>query len=187
VTFRSGVNVLANNVTLSFLSSNSARANFSTSLLWVTNHSITAEYVPTGLFEASTSGALQQTVNCPVISLDALGDGEVGLAYSDSAAAAGGSYSYNVTSGSLPPGLTLDGGSGLVSGTPTQAGPFSFRITASDTFGCSGFRDYALTIDVPAIETSVSSNRNPSEFKEYVTFSASRMWNGCFRSVKSVM
>lgn len=38
---------------------------------------------------------------------------------------------YAVTSGTLPPGLTLDGNTGQVQGVPTQAGTFTFTVTAS--------------------------------------------------------
>ncbi|MBN2147831.1 MAG: putative Ig domain-containing protein [Anaerolineales bacterium] len=38
--------------------------------------------------------------------------------------------SFYLSAGSLPPGLALDGESGLLSGTPTQPGPYTFEITA---------------------------------------------------------
>lgn len=42
---------------------------------------------------------------------------------------------YSISAGSLPPGLTLDGVSGVLSGTPTQAGSYSFSVTASNRVG----------------------------------------------------
>lgn len=52
-----------------------------------------------------------------------------GVAYSHQFNATGGSgsYAFGVVSGSLPPGLTLTSG-GLLSGTPTLAGNYSFEI-----------------------------------------------------------
>jgi hypothetical protein len=44
---------------------------------------------------------------------------------------AGQGATYAVTSGALPPGLTLDGSTGQVQGVPTQAGTFAFTVTAS--------------------------------------------------------
>ncbi|NTW03739.1 MAG: hypothetical protein HGA19_21110, partial [Oscillochloris sp.] len=41
---------------------------------------------------------------------------------------------FIITAGSLPPGLQLDA-TGLLHGTPTTAGSFSFTITASNTTG----------------------------------------------------
>ena len=62
--------------------------------------------------------------------------GAVGSPYSFAFAGAGGCgpalpYQYNLLSGSLPPGLTL-AKSGLVSGTPTHAGSWSFWVNLSD-------------------------------------------------------
>lgn len=50
--------------------------------------------------------------------------------------------------GTLPPGLTLSSG-GLLSGTPTLAGSFTFSIKATDTDGQSGVQQYVMQIFVP--------------------------------------
>ena len=52
----------------------------------------------------------------------------------------------------LPPGLSL-GGDGVVSGTPTSEGDFSFRIQASLN-GASHFQTYALTVRKPLVVTA---------------------------------
>ena len=62
--------------------------------------------------------------------------GAVGSPYSHTFGGAGGCgpalpYQYTVLSGSLPPGLSL-AQSGHVSGTPTQAGSWSFWVNLSD-------------------------------------------------------
>jgi hypothetical protein len=44
--------------------------------------------------------------------------------------AAGSGSSYQLTSGTLPPGTTLDASTGLLSGTPTRAGTYGPVITA---------------------------------------------------------
>jgi hypothetical protein len=53
---------------------------------------------------------------------------QVGQAYSQTNVASGGTtpYTYTVFSGSLPAGTSLNASSGLVSGTPTAAGAFSY-------------------------------------------------------------
>jgi len=45
----------------------------------------------------------------------------------------GPTYAFSVVSGSLPPGLTLGAATGLLSGTPTAAGTFSFTVQAACT------------------------------------------------------
>jgi hypothetical protein len=42
---------------------------------------------------------------------------------------------FTVSSGTLPTGLTLDSVSGLISGTPTKAGSYTFQVTASNSAG----------------------------------------------------
>ena len=68
-----------------------------------------------------------------------------------------GSYSFSLTSGLLPQGLTLNA-NGSFSGAPTQSGNFNFRVTAtgfSGGFGsCSAFQDYALTVNCPTVSLS---------------------------------
>ena len=44
-------------------------------------------------------------------------------------------YSYTITQGSLPGGLTLDPTSGIISGTPTTSGTFSLTVQATNSGG----------------------------------------------------
>ncbi len=54
-------------------------------------------------------------------------------------------YQFAVTSGSLPPGVRL-ARSGVISGTATQSGEFSFTATAIDADGCRTTRNYSLLV-----------------------------------------
>jgi hypothetical protein len=58
-----------------------------------------------------------------------------------------GNYTFSVSSGSLPPNLTLTP-AGVLGGTPTTAGSYTFTIQASDTNdpGLTGTRQYTLTV-----------------------------------------
>lgn len=58
----------------------------------------------------------------------------IGVAYSATIAATGGvpPYTFAVTTGALPTGITLNPTTGVLSGTPTSAGSFVFTITATD-------------------------------------------------------
>jgi hypothetical protein len=55
-------------------------------------------------------------------------------------------FSFVVTAGALPPGLTL-GSAGLLSGTPTAAGAYAFTVTATDQTSASGSQTYTVTIN----------------------------------------
>ena len=59
-----------------------------------------------------------------------------------------GSDTWSVTSGALPCGLTLDPGSGVISGTPTAAGPSSFAVSATDTGNPAQTATQQLTLTV---------------------------------------
>ena len=69
-----------------------------------------------------------------------------GRPYSATVVASGGTgpYTYSVSAGALPPGLTLNPATGVISGTMTTQGSFSFTISALDTLGNTGSRAYAL-------------------------------------------
>ncbi len=98
---------------------------------------------------------------CPTITLSpsSLPNGTAGSPYSQTIAASGGlsPYTFTVTSGSLPPGLTLAPSSGQISGTPSATGPFNFTVTAKDANNCTGSQPYSITINCPAIAVNPST------------------------------
>jgi hypothetical protein len=89
-------------------------------------------------------------VVCPIITVNppTLPNGTVGTAYNQTLSASGGTapYTFTVSSGALPGGLTLNSATGAITGTPNAAGTFNFSITATDTNGCTGSRLYTVTI-----------------------------------------
>jgi hypothetical protein len=95
---------------------------------------------------------------CPAITLAPAGlpNGALGAAYNQQITAGGGgvgNYQFAVSSGALPPGLTLNYGNGQLSGTPTATGTYRFTITTTFVLsGCPGRREYTLTI-VPSCTT----------------------------------
>ena len=69
-------------------------------------------------------------------------------------------YSYAVTNGALPPGLTLTPG-GVLSGTPTTAGSYTFTVTATDSTGNTGSRQYTLVVAIPNATPAPAPTRAP--------------------------
>jgi len=87
-----------------------------------------------------------------------LADGQIGVAYSQlfDTAATGATVPlvFSRTGGTLPAGITL-GGNGLLAGTPTEFGSFSFTVAVSDSSSAalggpfSESRSYTLVIQPP--------------------------------------
>ncbi|MGK5056656.1 IPT/TIG domain-containing protein [Janthinobacterium sp. LB2P49] len=115
--------------------------------------------VTTGGGTSATSGADQFTyVVPPTISVapSVLPAITASTVYNQTISASGGvtPYSFAITSGTLPAGLTL-AANGVLSGTPTAAGAYSFTVTATDSSASPGpytaSRAYSGTVAAPTI------------------------------------
>jgi uncharacterized repeat protein (TIGR02543 family) len=76
--------------------------------------------------------------------------GTVGTPFILSLAVAGGigTFSYTVSAGTMPAGVSLDPATGQISGTPTTAGTYTFTVRAADSNGV--FKEVVVTIKVAA-------------------------------------
>ncbi|MFZ2281454.1 MAG: putative Ig domain-containing protein, partial [Prosthecobacter sp.] len=97
---------------------------------------------------------------CPVISLSPTtpATGTVGVSYSQTVTASGGSsaYTYAVVSGTLPAGLSLNTSTGVVSGTPSSQTSGNVTIRATDANGCQGTQAMTFAMGCPAITISTT-------------------------------
>jgi uncharacterized repeat protein (TIGR03803 family) len=86
----------------------------------------------------------------PTITTTSLSNWTVNKAgYGQTISATGGSGSLTFSStGTLPSGLTLSSG-GVLTGTPTTAGSYSFTVTATDTASNTGSQAYTVVINPP--------------------------------------
>ncbi|MBI3426641.1 MAG: putative Ig domain-containing protein, partial [Acidobacteria bacterium] len=86
---------------------------------------------------------------CPAINLSPaiLPNGQLNVAYNLTITASGGAmpYSYGISSGALPSGLTLST-AGVLSGTPTASGQFTFTLTVTDANGCTVQINHGIAI-----------------------------------------
>jgi hypothetical protein len=92
------------------------------------------------------------TVNPPATTFTA----QIGVSFNQTFTGSGGTSPYALTlTGSTPAGLTFSGG--VLSGTPTEAGTFSFSVKATDSTSAanggpySGSTSYNLTVNPPNI------------------------------------
>jgi Putative Ig domain/Abnormal spindle-like microcephaly-assoc'd, ASPM-SPD-2-Hydin len=129
-------------------------------------------------FAPSTSGSVTGTIslvsNAPTsptmialagtgvaplqITTTALPAGQVQSSYTGSLAASGGTapYSWSLSSGSLPSGLSLSASSGAISGSPTQSGSFSLGVQVKDSSAPAQTTTKALSLSVAAAAASSS-------------------------------
>ncbi|MDE1160688.1 MAG: putative Ig domain-containing protein [Acidobacteriaceae bacterium] len=100
----------------------------------------------------SKDASITMTVNGPaaLTFTGSLVDATLGVAYSQTLAATGGTapYTYAVTTGSLPAGLSLSSTTGVVSGTPTAVGSTTFTVTATDSENPVVTASLQLTLNV---------------------------------------
>ncbi|MBH8567410.1 putative Ig domain-containing protein [Microvirga sp. STS02] len=120
------------------------------------NFTVTATDASAAPGPYSGSRSYTLTVAAPTIAVSptTLPNGTQGTAYSQALSASGGTapYTYAVTAGSLPSGLTLSS-AGVLAGTPAANGTFSFTVTATDAFGSTGSQAYSLVVAAPSSVT----------------------------------
>jgi hypothetical protein len=82
-----------------------------------------------------------------------------------------GPFTFTVTAGALPHGLTLEP-DGTLSGTPTQVGTFPFTIMATDSDNDEGIQAYTLSVTAVPTSIAVSASSTSSVYGQIVTFTA---------------
>jgi len=94
------------------------------------------------------------------VTTSSLPSGITGTAYSASLAASGGTpgYTWSVTGGTLPAGLTLAPSTGAITGPPTAAGSTSLSFTVTDSGNPAQSQSVVLTVSVlPALVVTTAS------------------------------
>ncbi|HTO30481.1 MAG TPA: putative Ig domain-containing protein [Pararhizobium sp.] len=121
-----------------------------------TNFTVTATAATTG----STAASYSITIAAPSVVMTpasgALASGTGGIAYSTTISATGGvgTITYAVTAGALPPGLTLNTSTGVISGVPTATGTFNSSITATAATSGSAVNTYSIMVTGPPLNLS---------------------------------
>jgi uncharacterized repeat protein (TIGR03803 family) len=104
------------------------------------------------------TGFATLTVPPMTATTSSLPDGVAGVAYSQTLTEQNGlaPFTWTVTSGTLPAGLTLNASSGAITGTPTQPGVSSFTVQVTDSESVPATASASLSITVAASAPTVT-------------------------------
>jgi hypothetical protein len=116
------------------------------------------------------------TCHTVTVTNPATSTGTVNAAFSQTFTQSGaiGGATFSLNSGTLPAGLTLNPSTGVLSGTPTQAGTFPITVKVTDGQGCSGVGPtYNLVINCQTITvTNPATNTGTVNVAFSQTFTA---------------
>lgn len=104
-------------------------------------------------------------VNTLQITTSSLPTGHQWISYGSNVSVTGGTtpYSWSIISGSLPAGVTLDSGTGLISGTPVNFGTFNFTVRVTDSTTPTPLTaDQPLSILIYDLTTITVTPANPT-------------------------
>ncbi len=112
------------------------------------NYQFAAQVTDSAGGSASASFSVTIAPGLSITSTSPLPAAAVGTAYSQAMAALAGKppYQWSVTAGSLPQGLALDPATGVLSGTPSAGGSFSFTVQVSDSAGTVVSKPFTMTV-----------------------------------------
>ncbi|WP_137934850.1 Ig-like domain repeat protein [Mesorhizobium comanense] len=131
---------------------------------------------PSGTVPGSGGGTVTWTIYCGVHATQAVASttGTVGTAVSFTPVTASfgrGTYSYGLSGGTLPAGLSFNTGTGAITGTPTAAlATTTFTVTVTDQGSGSASQTFQLTVNasVPTV-TAISPTSGPTGGGNMVT------------------
>ncbi len=94
------------------------------------------------------------------INNSSLADGIINIEYSQNLAATGGGspYTWSLSSGSLPSGLSLNSSTGEISGIPPAEGTSNFIVVVTDANLDTATKDLSIAVNPPDLTAPVISN-----------------------------
>ncbi|MGH3712332.1 MAG: S8 family peptidase [Micromonosporaceae bacterium] len=104
--------------------------------------------------------------------------GVMGKATSLQLSATGGTAPYTWTATGLPPGLSINTETGLISGTPSQWGSYQVTATATDTAGRSGSASFRWQIVTPPVPCQ-RDNGTDYPIRDFSTVESPITVSGC--------
>ena len=146
------------------LSSSTAAISGTPSATGTSSFTVTATDSGNNTATKSLSIAIAAAKQTLSISTSSLAGGKVGTAYSATLTAAGGStpYSWSISSGSLPSGLTLNASSGAIAGTPSAYGTSSFTAKVTDSSTGTATKSLSIVVAAAAQPLTITTTSLPN-------------------------
>ena len=138
-----------------------------------TTYAFTVTAIDTAGNESAESASLNVTTlqTAPNITTTTLASGTLGKSYSAALVATGGTpITWSVSSGSLPPGMSLSPDTGVIAGTPTASGTYAFTARADNA---GGFDTQVLSLTVVRMAVPVYRFYNRTNGTHFFTDSLS--------------
>jgi hypothetical protein len=143
--------------------------------------SFTVQVTAGGAFPVTATQTYTLTIGVEITS-STLPDGTYGTPYSATLSAASGTtpYTWSVTSGSPPPGLSLDPSTGTIIGTPTAAGTSTFTVQVADSSSPqqTATQQLTLTVDPASLTANVGVVETYGGSPSFVVTSYTGLVNG---------
>ena len=96
-------------------------------------------------------------------------------------------YSWSISAGTLPPGLTLAANTGVISGTPTSIGTSTFSVRVTDANSQADATEFSVTIDLlPPVPINLSWTASTSAVAGYNVYRGSAS-GGPFTKLNSTL
>ena len=159
------------------------------------NGNSTATITATSVADATKSASASVTITAIPLSVSgSFIPAQVGFNYSVPLTVGNGNapYTFSISSGQLPAGLTFSTSSGVVSGTPTASGTFNFAVSVTDSKSLSGSQSFQIAVSaaVAVSVTPTTSALQPSgtsQFTAAVTNSSnpSATWSATSGTISS--
>jgi hypothetical protein len=123
---------------------------------WVTVTTNMSTKVVVGDFTGAQMAAVD--VDAAVGLIEHVSDGKQNTPYAARTVVVEGSLPFTATKeGALPPGMTFNEVTGVLSGTPTASGQFKFKVTATDGVNPDVAKNYTLTVAAPGAALAPAS------------------------------
>ena len=125
--------------------------------------------------KSSTKNFTLTIAAAPTITTNAtLASATIGVPYTQTLATSGGTkpFTWSLSAGSLPPGLSLNGTTGVIAGTVGAATTSSFTVRVTDSLGLTATKAFALSTVAGAVSFPDAMDQPTLTF----TFSGNMSW-----------